>query len=86
MAGKQISLTAMGSYTVTMVCEQLGVDVFSFASTEYKSGDSKALQTMGVCNGAVLNVGSLRNELPRQVTMQSQLKVMQYLCSLTCLL
>ena len=82
MAGRQISLTAMGSHSVSMVCKHLSVSAFSFASTEYPQGSSETLQTIGVCNGALLNVTSLPAGMPSQVTMQSQLQVLQYLRSL----
>jgi len=74
-SGKQISLTAMGSHSVSMVCKQLSVSAFSFAQTEFPQGSSKTLGTMGVCNGATLNVTSLPADMPSQVTMQSQLQL-----------
>merc|ERR1711865_1028266 len=74
-SGKQISLTAMGSHSVSMVCKQLSVSAFSFAQTEFPQGSSKTLGTMGVCNGAILNVTSLPADMPSQVTMQSQLQL-----------
>ena len=43
---------------------------------------SKTLQTIGICNDAILNVTSLPAGTPSQVTMQSQLQVMEYLSSL----
>ena len=75
----------MGSHSVSMVCKHLSASAFSFASTEYPQGSSETLQTIGVCNGALLNVTSLPAGMPSQVTMQSQLQVMEYLCSLQLL-
>ena len=77
-----VTLTALGSHPVSMVCKQLGVVAFSFAEIEYDQGSSKTLRTIGICNDAILNVTSLPAGTPSQVTMQSQLQVMEYFCSL----
>ena len=82
LTGKQASLTTVGSHSVSMVCKQLGVVAFSFAQTEYDQGSSKTLRTIGICNDAILKVASLPAGTSSQVTVQSQLQVMEYLCSL----
>ena len=82
LTGKQASLTALGSHSVSMVCKELGVVAFSFAETEYDQGSSETLRNIGICNDANLEVASLPASTPSQVTMQSQLQVMEYFCSL----
>ena len=84
LTGKQASLTALGSHSVSMVCKELGVVAFSFAETEYDQGDSQTLRSIGICNDANLEVASLPASTPSQVTMQSQLQVMEYFAA--CLL
>ena len=84
LTGEQasVTLTALGSHSVSMVCKQLRVVAFSFAEIEYDQGSSKTLRTIGICNDAILNVTSLSARTPSQVTMQSQLQVMECLFSL----
>ena len=79
-----ITLTALGSHSVSMVCKQLRVVAFSFAEIKYDQGSSKTLRTIGICNDANLEVASLPASTPSQVTMQSQLQVMEYFAA--CLL
>ena len=84
LTGEQasVTLTALGSHSVSMVCKELGVVAFSFAETEYDQGDSQTLRTIGICNDANLEVASLPASTSSQVTMQSQLQVMECLFSL----
>ena len=84
LTGEQasVTLTALGSHSVSMVCKQLGVAAFFMGQTEYDQGSSKTLRTIGICNDAILNVTSLPAGTPSQVTMQSQLEVMECLFSL----
>ena len=77
-----VTLTALGSHSVSMVCKELGVVAFSFAETEYDQGSSETLRNIGICNDANLEVASLPSSTPSQVTVQSQLQVMEHFCSL----